>query len=548
MRRPLLVFVGALVCGVIAVAPAAGVSKQGPKRGGTIVLLRPSTSEPACLNPFACAAPIDPSVMQVLEGAYEIASDLVVRPNLVSGVSIGRKPFTLTYHIRPEARWSDGTPVTSSDFWFTQRMFARQPMPVDPGGEIRAAHRRIGRARMLAPKTFQIELREPFAGWRELYPLVLPRHVLAGTDLAKVWLDRIDDPRTGAPIGTGPFLVGRWERGKQLTLVRNARYWGPHTAYVDRLVFRFAPTDPGDPLGPIRRNEFDVSAALGGGLMSREVAQQVRQTPGWRVATWPALGMEHLAFRVGEGGHPALRHKLVRRALAFGVDRVAITRAIQSEADQSTRRPLDSTVFLPSEQFYSPNWRAYRRDTRRAQQLLAQAGCRRGSDGVYQCAGERLRLRLATTPDPVRAQVLELVKAQLRPVGVEIEPVFLPPSAFFGQLLPSGEFDIALFAWVDSGGFVWPEALCTHDQNSTGFCSRLIMRDAQQVDLIVDPAQRARVLNAVDVKLARAVPALPIVQPVLRQAIRSTVRGVVSGGAPMHIVQNSEDWWLAEPR
>jgi peptide/nickel transport system substrate-binding protein len=548
LRRPLLVFAGALVCGVVAVAPAAGVPEQTPKRGGTIVLLRLAPTEPACLNPFACPAQIDPSVMQVLEGAFEVDSDLVVRPNLITHATIGRKPFTLTYHIRPEARWSDGTPVTAFDFWFTQRAFARRAMPGDPGGGTRALHRKIRRSRVLGPRTFQVELREPFAGWRNLYPIVLPRHVLAGRDLTKVWADRIDDPGTGAPIGTGPFLVGGWERGKQLTLVRNARYWGPHTAYLDRLVHRFATLSPGDALAPVRRNEFDVALALGGGFISREVAQEVRQTRGWQVATWPTLAMEHLAFRVGKGGHPALRDKLVRRALAFGIDRVAITRAIQVEADQSKRRPLDSAVFLPTEQFYSPNWGAYRYDTRRAQQLLTQAGCRRGSDGVYECAGERLRLRFVTTPDPVRAQVLELVKAQLRPVGVEIVPVFVPGSVFFAQVLPSGDFDIALFAWLNSGGFVWPDALCGDVQNWTGFCSRLLMRDAQQVDFIVDPIQRARVLNAVDSKLASAVPALPVVQPVLRAAIRSTVRGVEPGGTQFNFSQNSEDWWLAEPR
>jgi len=71
------------------------------------------------------------------------------------------------------------------------------------------------------------------------------------------------------------------------------------------------------------------------------------------------------------------------------------------------------------------------------------------------------------------------------------------------------------------------------------------MRYVQQVDLIVDPQQRARVLNAADAKLARAV---PVVQPVLRAPIRDTVRGVVPGGTQLNFTQNSEEWWLAEAR
>ena len=130
-------------------------------------------------------------------------------------------------------------------------------------------------------------------------------------------------------------------------------------------------------------------------------------------------------FRVGPGGHPALRSKLVRQALAFGIDRVAIARAILGEAAVRARRPLDSTVFLPGEPYYRPNWSGYRYEPARARRLLEQAGCRRGSDGIYSCDGERLRLRFVTTAGvPVREQVLQLAQAHLRSVGVEVVLTF----------------------------------------------------------------------------------------------------------------------------
>ncbi len=108
------------------------------------------------------------------------------------------------------------------------------------------------------------------------------------------------------------------------------------------------------------------------------------QVPGWRVAAWPAPVMEHFVFRVGPGGHPALRSKLVRQALAFGIDRVAIARAILGEAAVRARRPLDSTVFLPGEPLLPAELERLSLSTRPdARRLLEQAGCRRGSDGIY---------------------------------------------------------------------------------------------------------------------------------------------------------------------
>jgi ABC-type transport system substrate-binding protein len=144
--------------------------------------------------------------------------------------------------------------------------------------------------------------------------------------------------------------------------------------------------------------------------------------------------------------------------------------------------------------------------------------------------------------------VLQLAQKQLRRAGVEVRLTFAPGGAFFGQIVPNGEFDAALFAWLGSGGFVLPYALCGDSENFAGYCSRLVTRDAKQVDVIVDPQQRARILHAVDAKLARAVPVLPVVQPVMRAAIRTTVRGVVPGGTQFNFTQNSENWWLAEQR
>ena len=55
-------------------------------------------------------------------------------------------------------------------------------------------------------------------------------------------------------------------------------------------------------------------------------------------------------------------------------------------------------------------------------------------------------------------------------------------------------------------------------------------------------------LNALDAKLAQAVPALPVVQAVLRVAVRGDVRGVDPRGSLFSFQENTEDWWLAQGR
>jgi ABC-type transport system substrate-binding protein len=131
-------------------------------------------------------------------------------------------------------------------------------------------------------------------------------------------------------------------------------------------------------------------------------------------------------------------------------------------------------------------------------------------------------------------------------VGVDVQVTYVHGPALIRTILPGGDFDAALFAWfVPPGGGVTPEGRCGHGGNWTGYCSRLTMRDVQQVDRIIAPNLRARVLNDVDEKLVRDVPVLPLYQSVIRAAVKDTVRGFVPGGSFIHFHENSEDWWLA---
>jgi peptide/nickel transport system substrate-binding protein len=509
-----------------ALLAVPGSGAQAPQRGGTLVL--GGYLEPACLGPRP-DCDLGPLSAIVLEGAFKVKGGRWV-PALVERVTPTDDPLTFDYHIQPEARWSDGTPVTTADFLFTHRVWRSVGLEhVDAG--LWAGVRPLGR------KSFRVTLASRSSSWRAYPTFVLPSHALEGEDPATVWRTRIDNPKTGAPmIGTGPFLVGRWERGKQITLVRNPRYWGPRTAYLDRVVVRFEQGTAA--VEPFLRGEIDVFPAFPDDALPR-----LQGVPDIKVRVYPGTGREQLAIRVGPGGHPALRNKLVRRALAYGIDREAIARELRRSLAPGVKR-LDNLLFLSQQPGYRANWSRYRYRPATARQLLEEAGCGRGSDGVYVCGGARLSLDVVTTVGNLRRQrALELIGRQLREVGVEIVPRYSP--ALFTQILPSGRFDIALFALTSD----WPEDVphsayrCQGDANFTGYCSRLVTRDLAQLASIIDFARLAEVANDADRKLAVDVPAIPLFQSASRDAIRRRVRTPTPDSFPFHL--NLEDWWLA---
>ena len=504
------------------------------------------TGEPFCLNPLVSPCGYPPVVEKVLTPAFALAPDFTLKPRLVSGVVFTTKPpYTLTYRIRPEARWSDGVAVTARDFVFTHAAI-RRLLPKNPDAAALQIHDRVQSIRALDSKIFRVVLRSRDAGWRGLFPTVLPRHALRGENLETVWRDNIVNPKTGRPIGNGPFLVERWERGKQLTLVRNRNYWGPHVSYLDRVVVRFRETGGGTPLPSevlelLRAGKVDFAESR-----DTEIVAELRAMPDVRVVPATLDGWEQLSIRTGPGGHPALRDKRVRQALAYGIDRVAIVRRLFGVLDPRYR-PSDSAIFLQRHASYRLNWARYRYRPAESRRLLERAGCRRGADGIYVCAGSRLELRLFTTAGArVRERTIELVQSQLRRVGVEVELGFVRGPVLFFQLLPSGDFDLASFTY-----FVSPDASgkkdslgCGGPQNYGGYCQRLLTRDLDHSDRILDTDERGRVLNRADRQLAKDVPVIPLYEVPTVLAIRKTVRNVA--GTSASFFWNVEDWWLAK--
>ncbi len=543
-----LAILAAIVVSLLAVSGAGGAGTQTPGRGGTLVIGTRTASEPACLNVLLECGGLPLLMEQVLPGAFEVQPDATLVPNLADAEIVAKDPFTLVYQIRPEARWSDGAAVTAQDFVFTHKAIRKYVTSADffdPG------HRtRVRSVRELDRKRVEVVLRAPFVDWRLLFPIVLPRHALAGEDFESVWKDGIDNPKTKRAIGSGPFLLAGWQRGRQLTFVRNPRFWGPHAAYLDRIVVRFFP--PEDTAEAMRRGDIDMIDPGPAVLEAQALKLHRERTPGIKVLTVVGASYEHVEIRMGPGGHPALRAgpgaRLVRQALAYGIDRVAIARAVGelTLASAAAREPDDSVVFLPSSRFYEPSWKRYRYQPDRARRLLGEAGCRRGLDGIYVCAGNRLSLRFAAPSGVERRELaVKLAQAQLREVGVEVVPIFAPPSVLFGEILPSGEFDLMVFGWILGAITEGPADVfgCQASSNYTDYCDRLVTRDLFRAARILDDSRRVALLNRIDARLATAVPVIPLFQNTSLFAVRETVRGVVRNGFGSWF-WNSEDWWL----
>ena len=512
--------------------------KPKPRRGGKVIVAL--NLESPSLNPYLGTgnAPVS---NQILASAYHVVGkEGRSVPDLIVGdPKITTTPFSLTYTIKKKARWSDGTPITARDFVFTWQVLARSTFKIPD--ETREQYEPIAHAKTLGPKRVRFVFRKPVLEWKDLFAPVLPQHALTNEDFDKVWRDQIDNPKTGRPISSGPFIFESWSRGSRLTLARNDEYWGKK-AHLDRLVFRFLLPDFGAQIRAVRAGEVDLIAGVAGVPVS-----DLRNSPGISVLPGLTNVWEHIDFQFGAKGDPALKKPFVRQAIAHAIDRRSLTSQLFREIAPGLKTG-QSAVYLPFQRGYRPHWNLWTYSPQKAIRLLRSHDCRTGSDGIFSCQGRRLSFRFASTAGSVlRERTFDLIEPELRRVGIDLVKAFSPRQLFFDTLLPQGDWDLALFAWfygLDPAGVglenIWG---CKGSNNVTGYCNHKVTTLLRTASAQRKASLRARLLNRADALMARDLPTLPLFVRPGYVIYNSRIRNVKWN--PIDALWNAQDWWIA---
>lgn len=340
------------------------------------------------------------------------------------------------FHLRPGARWHDGTPLTAADVVFSFDAY-RDTLLVGPAASVVAGMR----AHAVDDGIVEIAFERP--GAEQLYDAtwhvrVLPRHVW-GAVPRDAWAS---DTALGRLVGSGPYRLTSWERGQSVTL--DADTSRTPLPDVRRLVWRFA-SDPEAALNLVLSHEADVLETVGGDAQAERVAADTS----YRLVRYPAAVFGFVGFRVaGADGKAvgALADREVRRALVQGVDRAALARAVVGAGASVPSGPMSRLLWIGAE-YGGGATLAF--DTTAAAATLARAGWIPGADGVRRRGAVRLAFDiLVPATSTVRRQLAEALQASWARLGAEVSvtPVDFP---VFQARLAEGRFDSYIGAYLD---------------------------------------------------------------------------------------------------
>ena len=386
---------------------------------------------------------------------------------LAESVEVPDDRSWVEFTLRPDARFSDGTPVTVEDVIFSYELLGTEGHP-----KYHSLHAQIAAITRTGPSSLRIEFNSDN---RELALLAGMRPILSraqweGKDFANASLDEI-------PIGSGPYIVTDYEPGRFVQLERNPEYWGAELPFrrgthnFDRVKLDFY----GDAsvlfeafkageISAVREfnaekwaSQYDFPAVQRGEVIKSEIPHRKpsgmtglvmnsRRAPfdDWRVreAMIQAFNFEFINDTLTGGAQPRITSYFSNSELAFlpGPAEGNVARLLSPFAEDLLPGTFEGYV-LPKGDGSARN----RKGIRRALSLLKEAGYS-AKDGVMQSAdGTPLRFTILLSQDSSENKAIaDLYLAALTRLGVEVR-VETTDSAQYVARTNAFDFDMTTY-------------------------------------------------------------------------------------------------------
>jgi peptide/nickel transport system substrate-binding protein len=448
----------------------------------------------------------------------------------------------MSYTIRTDANWNWGgkkIPVTYRDFVYTWKQI------IDPKNDLsgRNGYDQIVGFSHKGDKQNTFRWKKPYAAWQDLFSGVYPSRALAGQDFNKIWTNCICG-NDGKPISNGPFILTNYTKGQGSTLQANPMWYGKKPG-LKTIVFKII-SDTNSEVQAMRGGEVDaINPTFGLNLLP------LKSTPGVTFSAVQGLFQEHIDIQFGKQGQPLLKAPWMRRAIMMGIDRQSIIDTVYGSLKGNTT-PLNSLIFYNGDARYRPDFAKWNYAPAKALALL-KANCSGGpsapdnnNNNYWTCKGFPAEFRYTwTASNATRTNQEAIVKAQLRSIGIKVVDAALPANVVFGPTgIPSGNYDLANFAWVtspDPAGWV-PTWGCGGGSNYLNYCNRTATKYMQQSDSELDPVKRARLFQQASALIANDVPSIPMYQRPNPLIYKNAIAGMKNNPANIGFAWNAEEW------
>jgi|UniRef100_A0A7C1FS18 peptide/nickel transport system substrate-binding protein len=419
-----------------AASPTPAAGKRG--EGGLVKLLW--WQAPTILNPHLAQGTKDFDASRIVmepladvNDAGELVPILAAEIPSVENGGVAKDAKSVTWKLKRNVKWSDGTPFTSKDVKFTYEYVINEATTATTMGNYQV----IESIETPDDYTVVIKFKNPNPAWMNVfvgpYGMILPEHVLR---------DYVGEKARNAPfnlnpIGTGPYKVKEFRPGDVVVYEINENYREPDKPYFAQVEMKGGGDATTAARAVLQTGEVDYAWNL---QVEATVLDQLEKAGVGVVEVIEGVNVERILINMtdprkevdGERSklgvpHPWQSDLRVRQAYALACQRDVIANTLYGRAGKAT-----SNILVAPERFVSKNT-SWKFDLNEAAKLLDEAGWTKGPDGVRQKDGVRMEIVYQTSINPVRQKTQEIIKNAFEQLGIKVELKSIEASVFFSS-------------------------------------------------------------------------------------------------------------------
>ncbi|TPW31134.1 ABC transporter substrate-binding protein [Martelella alba] len=418
----------------------------------------------------------------IYSGLVDLSSSLEPKPELAASWE-SPDPTTIIFHLRPDLKFSDGSPLTADDVVYTYQTI----LDPDFNAPQRTLYTPISAVEAVDPLTVKFTLSAPYAPLLSYLDMGIVSKAAAegGSDLAT------------NPLGAGPMKLAAWNRGSDIELEKNNNYWGEAPKVADAKIQIIA--DNTSRAQALEAGDLDA-------IQSPLSPQDIKRLEGddrFGNAIMPGLGVTYLNFNVSD---PMLSDPDMRQAFAMLVDQDTIVNQIYQGVDA-----VATSVLMPTSWAYSPDIKQPAFDVESAVAKFNELGWKdTNGDGILDKDGKPLKITLSThSEDPNRVQSVEYLQAVFQSAGIDAEVNISDWPTFSTNYVQKGEHQIALLGWlniVDPDRLLYAQLTTDGSTNWGGYSNPEVDKLLNEGRSSLDQAVRTEAYQKAAAILARDLP------------------------------------------
>ena len=452
-------------------------------------------------------------------------------PELASQWIISDDQKTITFKLKENLFWADGTPLTSDDVLFTWRLVTdpntRTPYASD--------YLLVKDAQTPNKQTFTVTYEQNYAPaldtWASLQ--ILPKHVLKDEDINNTFFSR-------KPTGSGYYQLDQWINGQQVTLKRNKNSTQGQ-ALIEKLTSRIIPDTSSQFLELIADN-ID--------LMNINPIQYQRVFPSredlkQKIGLYKELGngYTYLGFNLKQA---PFNDPKVRQAMNYAINKEEIIKGVLLGLGEAIASP-----YKPGTRWNNESLSPYPYDPSKALALLKEAGYERNTAGILVKDGKPFEFEILTNQNKQREMTAVLVQRRLKEIGIDVKIRVLEWASFINRFIKTGDFKAVVLGWslsLDPDQFnIWHSSQQGPGQfNFVGYENPRVDELLELGRRELDNDKREEIYHEFSKLLLEDSPIVYLYAGYGLSAINKRIQGIKKPAPPAGIYQNSYEWFIPQ--